>query len=91
MNEHNMQPFLEKLVKTATSEEKEALTLWISPAEWMYCSTGEWAGPEDMGEDREETEVKRASQHISSCLKEGCFCLLHGNPAGRRAAGPIQV
>lgn len=29
------------------------------------------------GEDIKESEVKRAAQHISSCLKRDGFCLLH--------------
>jgi len=41
-------------------------------------------------EDKKETEVNRAVHHISSCLKGGRFCLLHGNSQPLPAAGPTE-
>lgn len=66
--------------------KEEALTLWINPAEWMYCWTGDGVGQEDGGRreergDIKETGVNSAVHHISPCLKGDCFCLSHGNRA----------
>ncbi len=40
--------------QNAKKGKEEALTLWINPAEWMYCSTGGEDGQEDGGGERGE-------------------------------------
>ncbi len=44
--------FLKLDVENDKKGKEKALTLWINPAEWMYCSTGGGVGQEDGGGER---------------------------------------
>lgn len=60
--------------------KKKELTLWINPAEWMYCSTGGVAGVQGRRE-REDGGQQCSSEF--NFLPRGCFCLSESEePAG---------
>lgn len=51
---HTLLCFLKVDGQNDRKGKEKALTLWINPAEWMYCSTGDGVGQEDGGGDRRE-------------------------------------
>ena len=90
-------------VKMTRRGNKEALTLWINPAEWMYCFDRRrgGAGQEDGGRregrrEREREDIKRdrgqqcSSPYSPPSKRETAFICLMAEQPVRLAAGLIQ-